>query len=75
MGVPPSRTAALKASLDAPVEKWPYLDDFTLLKACSRKVCITCHWFRHHAGVNCIPVPAGEVARAGIAASLEQRQR
>jgi hypothetical protein len=22
----------------------------------SRKVCMTCHWFRHHAGVNCIPV-------------------
>jgi len=22
----------------------------------SRRVCMTCHWFRHHAGVNCIPV-------------------
>ncbi len=22
----------------------------------SRKVCMTCHWFRHYAGVNCIPV-------------------
>ena len=28
----------------------------TLLKTRSRKVCMTCHWFRHHAGVNCIPV-------------------
>ncbi len=22
----------------------------------SRKVCMTCHWFRHQAGVNCIPL-------------------
>ena len=21
----------------------------------SCKVCMTCHWFRHHAGVSCIP--------------------
>ncbi len=36
--------------------KWPYLDEGTLQKTRSRKVCMTCHWFRHHAGVNCIPV-------------------
>jgi hypothetical protein len=22
----------------------------------SRKVCMTCHWFRHHAGAQCIPL-------------------
>ena len=27
-----------------------------LLSSRSRQVCITCHWFRHHAGVNCIPL-------------------
>jgi hypothetical protein len=31
--------------------KWPYLDEGTLLKTRRRKVCITCHWFRHHACV------------------------
>ena len=34
----------------------PYLDEAVLLKTRSSKVCMTCHWFRHHAGVNCIPV-------------------
>ena len=27
-----------------------------LLPSRSRKVCMTCHWFRHHSGVNCIPL-------------------
>ncbi len=27
-----------------------------LLKTRSRKVCMTCHWMRHHPGVNCIPL-------------------
>ena len=38
------------------VDAWPYLDEGILLKTRSRKVCMTCHWFRHHAGVNAIPV-------------------
>ncbi len=33
-----------------------YLDEAVLLTTRSRKVCMTCHWFRHHAGVNCIPL-------------------
>jgi len=37
-------------------EQWPYLDDEVLVGSRSRKVCLTCHWFRHHAGVNCIPL-------------------
>ena len=56
MGVPLPRPAALAARLEAPIEEWPYLDEGTLVKTRSRKVCMTCHWFRHHAGVNCIPV-------------------
>jgi len=56
MGVPLPRPAALAAQLENSVEHWSYLDEGTLLKTRSRKVCMTCHWFRHHAGVNCIPV-------------------
>jgi hypothetical protein len=56
MGVPLPRPAALAARLETLIEDWPYLDEGTLLKTRSRKVCMTCHWFRHHAGVNCIPV-------------------
>jgi hypothetical protein len=50
MGAPLPRPASLNARLDTPVEEWPYLDEGTLLKTRSRKVCMTCHWFRHHAG-------------------------
>jgi hypothetical protein len=56
LGIPFPRSAAQPARLETPIEEWPYLDESTLLKTRSRKVCMTCHWFRHHAGVNCIPV-------------------
>jgi hypothetical protein len=56
MGVPLSRPAAMAAQLEAPVDEWPLLDEAVLVKTRSCKVCMTCHWFRHHAGVNCIPV-------------------
>jgi hypothetical protein len=56
MGVALPRPAALAARLEIPIEERPYLDEGVLLKTSSRKVCMTCHWFRHHAGVNCIPV-------------------
>ena len=58
VGIPLPRPAALNARLDLPIEEWPYLDEVVLLKTRSRKVCMTCHWFRHHAGVNCIPLLA-----------------
>ncbi|WP_259731355.1 MULTISPECIES: galactose oxidase [Synechococcales] len=32
----------------------PYLDQEVLLPSQSRWVCLTGHFFRHHAGVNCI---------------------
>jgi hypothetical protein len=41
---------------DESCEAWPYLDEEVLLSSRSRQVCMTCHWFRHHAGVNCIPL-------------------
>ena len=56
MGVPLPRPAALNARLETPIEEWSYLDEGTIQKTRSRKVCVTCHWFRYHAGVNCIPV-------------------
>jgi hypothetical protein len=56
MGVSLSRPAALAARLETPIEARPYLDEGMLLKTRSRKVCMTCHWFRHHAVVSCIPV-------------------
>ena len=56
IGVPLPRPAALAARLDLPIEEWPYLYESALLKSRSRKVCMTCHWFRHHAGANCIPL-------------------
>ncbi len=56
MGIPFPRPAAMVARLETPVEEWPYLDEGVLLKPRSRKVCMTCHWFRHQAGANCILV-------------------
>ena len=56
MGVPLPRPAALVAQPEIPVADWPDLDGGVLLKTRCRKVCMSCHWFRHHAGVNGIPV-------------------
>jgi hypothetical protein len=64
-GCPPPRLAALAARHAHPVEEWPYLDESVLLKTRSRKVCMTCHWFSHHDGVNCIPVLTCSCTRAG----------
>jgi len=56
MGFPLPRPAALPTQPQTPVEDWPYLHGVLLLKTHSRKVCMTCHWFRHHAGEDGIPV-------------------
>jgi hypothetical protein len=45
-----------QAAREEPVEEWPYLDGEVLVASRSHKVCMTCHWFRHYAGVNCIPL-------------------
>ena len=46
------------ASIRKEVHAWRLLDEPLLLKTRSRKVCMSCHWYRHHAGVNRIPVLA-----------------
>jgi hypothetical protein len=51
-----TRLAPSPAADDGGYEEWPYLDEEVLVASRSRKVCMTCHFFRHHAGVNCIPV-------------------
>jgi len=50
MGALLPRPAALNTRLETSIEEWPYLDEAVLLKTRSRKACMTCHWFRHHAG-------------------------
>jgi hypothetical protein len=56
MGHSVPRPAVRAARLETPVEDWPYLESDVLVKTRSRKVCMTCHWFRHHSGVNGIPL-------------------
>jgi hypothetical protein len=48
----PSRTPVAQGDCEA----WSYLDQGMLRPSRSRKVCMTCHWFRRHAGPECIPV-------------------
>ena len=59
------RPTAVAASSDC--EAWPFLDEGVLRPSRSRKVCMTCHWFRHHAGVECIPVLTCQLHRGQIA--------
>ena len=49
-----SVAAVVEAAGDC--EAWPYLEQDVLRPSRSRKVCMTCHWFRHHAGPQCIPL-------------------
>ncbi|MFO8237213.1 MAG: galactose oxidase [Prochlorococcaceae cyanobacterium] len=57
MGLPLRRSAGEPSgSLEQPIDAWPFLERDLLLPSRSRKVCMTCHWFRHHSGVNCIPL-------------------
>jgi len=46
----------LKFARESQYDAWPYRDEVFLKSSRSRQVCITCYWFRHHAGVNCIPL-------------------
>lgn len=48
-------TSGTGGPVEQPIEEWPYLDQEVLQRSRSRKVCMTCHWFRRHAGGNCIP--------------------
>ncbi len=37
-------------------DAWPYLGPEQLLPSRSRHVCLTCQWFRHHAGDDDVPL-------------------
>ncbi len=65
------------SSVELPIKEWPYLDQEVLVASRSGKVCITCQWFRHHAGANCTPVvswqnPIGS-EHLGISTQREDR--
>jgi hypothetical protein len=64
MGIPLPRPAILTAQLETAVEAWPDLEGDVVAKTRSRKVCMTCHWFRHHVAVNGIPVLTCSCTRA-----------
>ena len=51
-----SRPAPSSAADEDDYEQWPYLDEEVLVASRSAKICMTCHWFRHRAEVNGIPV-------------------
>jgi len=51
--VPLSR---LQPSRADEIEDWPWLDQAVLRTSRSRQVCMTCHFFRHHPGPECIPL-------------------
>jgi hypothetical protein len=51
--VPLSR---LQPSRKEEIEEWPWLDQAVLCSSRSRQVCMTCHFFRHHPGPECIPL-------------------
>jgi hypothetical protein len=44
------RRESRPAADDGGYEQWPYLDEEVLVASRSRKVCVACHWFRHHGG-------------------------
>jgi len=57
MGVRQRRSSGEAAgSGDVPIEEWPFLEYGVLVRSRSRRVCMTCHWFRHHSGVTCSPL-------------------
>ena len=62
-----SRIRATSVAAGSDCEAWPYLDEDVLRSSRSRKVCMTCHWFRHHAGAECIPVLTCQLHRGQIA--------
>ncbi len=73
MGFQPRRAASpLAQGIDTLIEEWPCLDQEVLVMTRGRKVCITCHWFRHCAGVNCIPLLTCQLHQ-GLIAQGEHR--
>ncbi len=48
-------------------EAWPYLDQGVLIASRSRKVCLTCRWFRHVAPADAIPLLSCELHQGLLA--------
>jgi hypothetical protein len=48
----------VQPSRNEPLEAWPQLDQRVLRPSRNRSVCLTCHFFRHHPGVDGIPLLA-----------------
>jgi hypothetical protein len=38
------------------IEEWSWLETDVLHLSSSHRVCMTCHWFGHEAGQDCIPL-------------------
>jgi hypothetical protein len=56
VAVVPVKISRLQPSRMEAIEDWPWLDQEVLRTSRSRQVCMTCHFFRHHPGPNCIPL-------------------
>ena len=54
-GFPLPLSCLQPSRIDA-IEDWPWLDQDVLRSSRSRQACMTCHFFRHHPGPNCIPL-------------------
>jgi hypothetical protein len=52
----PVPLSSLQPSRSEEIEDWPWLDQGVLRRSRSRRVCLTCHFFRHHPGPECIPL-------------------
>jgi hypothetical protein len=52
----PATAPGLQLSRSEPLEDWPYLNAEQLMRSRSRRVCMTCHWFRHHGGPDGVPL-------------------
>lgn len=51
----PVPLSQLQPSRAEPLEAWPWLDQPVLVSSRSRRLCMTCHFFRHHPGADGIP--------------------
>ncbi|MFZ0407141.1 MAG: galactose oxidase [Cyanobium sp.] len=70
-----NRLVPSSAADDGGYEQWPYLDEEVLVASRSGKVCLTCPFFRHHAGVNCIPLLSYQLQQGLLAQGEDLTRR
>ncbi len=51
----------IQATRPEELKEWSFLDGAVLHPSRSHKVCLGCHWFRHHEGLNCISLLASQL--------------